>query len=322
MKNWKDPSVILSTEQAFVRLSHVVLGLILWEIVTTCDYDIDVLRGRRRYLPTFWIYFTCRLSMAVSLIILVIPKDVVGVRNCTALGASIYVFGYLSLAMASSLILLRIFAVWQRQLAVVAVSSVLWASSIALNVRYIVILRSEYVPELGECIESPRPIINNIGIIGSDLGLLAIMLVGILRHHKDMSSAPRGFGGLWSLLWHQGVIWLVMAAMVEVPTLVFIILNLNDPWDVMFEIVTLATLSISATRMYRVLTDYRPRTDLLPIHVPEHRAFVSRSVNKIHGSSTDEATRVGVSAATWNSNEVVPVESTDGGGAPRERAHD
>ncbi|KAI0043867.1 hypothetical protein FA95DRAFT_1609045 [Auriscalpium vulgare] len=251
MKNWKGPSVVLATEQAFVRLSHVLLGLILWEIVTTCDYDIDVLRGRRRYLPTFWIYFTCRLSMAVSLIILIITKDVAGLNNCTAWDASTYVFGYLSLGLASSLILLRIFAVWRRQLAVVAVSTFLWAASIALNIRYIVIVRSD-----------------GIGIIISDLGLLVIMLVGVLKHHRDMPAAPRGFGGLWSLLWHQGVIWLGLAATVEVPTLVFIILNLNDPWDVMFEIVTLATLSISATRMYRVLTDYRPGTDLFNADAP------------------------------------------------------
>ncbi|KAI0041226.1 hypothetical protein FA95DRAFT_1611190 [Auriscalpium vulgare] len=314
MKNWKDPSAVLATEEAFIRLSHVLLGLILWEIATTCDYDIDVLRGRRRYLPTYWIYFTCRLSMAVSLTILIITDNISGLEHCTAWDVSSYAFAFLSLGLASSLILLRIFAVWKWQWAVVAVSSALWVSSIALNIRSVFSrqLRSEYVPQLGQCvpIDPARSMLNSVGILGSDLGLLLIMLVGVLnlKDHKDTPAAPRSFGGLWRLLWYQGVIWLTLAAVVEVPALVFIILNLNDPWDVMFEIVTLATISISATRMYRVLTDYqRPRTEFLPTDLSGDISEGSTNLTKIHGSTLDDATRV-VMNATWDSIEMAPLD--------------
>ncbi|KAI0047171.1 hypothetical protein FA95DRAFT_1606269 [Auriscalpium vulgare] len=261
--NWKDPSVVLATEQAFVRLSHVLLGLVLWEIVTTCDYDIDVLRGRRRCPLTYWIYLGCRVTMAAAMIMLIITKDIVGLENCTAWDVSIYILGYLSLGLASFLILLRVFAVWQGQLAVVVVSSGMWALSTALNIRYISILRAVYVPQLGECspVDSALSIPSNISVIVSDFGLLAIMLAGILKYSKKLPEEARDFGGVWNVLWQQGIVWLCLASLVEVPTLVLIILSLNEPWDVMFEVVTLVTLSIGATRMYRALATYLPRTD-------------------------------------------------------------
>ncbi|KAI0047212.1 hypothetical protein FA95DRAFT_1606301 [Auriscalpium vulgare] len=234
MKNRNDTSAVPATERAFIRrLSHVVLGLILWEIVTTCDHEIDVLRGRRHYLRTIWISVGCRAFMAIALTILIVTEAVVGLESCTAWDTSIYLFGYISFGLASSLLLIRIFAVWRRQLIVVAVSTVLWAIGIALKIHwYTVVMRSVYVQQTGECVKFERSIFSNIGLMISDLGLLAIMLVGVLRHHADMLARPRGFGGVWDLLWHQVIDCLGLDGTVEVPTLVLILLNFHEPWDV------------------------------------------------------------------------------------------
>ncbi|KAI0038353.1 hypothetical protein FA95DRAFT_1613451 [Auriscalpium vulgare] len=208
--------------------------------------------------------------MAIALTILIVTEAVVGLESCTAWDTSIYLFGYISFGLASSLLLIRIFAVWRRQFIVVSVSTVLWAIGIALNIHwYTVVMRSVYVQQTGECVRFERSIFSNIGLMISDLGLLAIMLVGVLRHHADMLARPQGFGGVWDLLWHQVIDCLGLDGTVEVPTLVLILLNFHEPWDVTREIVTLGAISMIAIRMYRVLANNQPGTDVDPIHSTE-----------------------------------------------------
>jgi len=68
----------------------------------------------------------------------------------------------------------------------------------------------------------------------------------------------RGGGtfGLAQLLWRQGVIWLLLATVAEVPPVVFASLNLNVPFNIMLQPPSWATLTIAATRMHRALVDF------------------------------------------------------------------
>lgn len=72
------------------------------------------------------------------------------------------------------------------------------------------------------------------------------MLVGLLRQRLD---------GMGQFLWKQGHIWLFLATIAEVPPTVFIGLNLNDPFNLMFQTPSLIVMSITAMRMHRSLAD-------------------------------------------------------------------
>jgi len=96
---------------------------------------------------------------------------------------------------------------------------------------------------------------NKVSIITmfiTDFILLVVMLVGLLR----MGVLGPDTFALGSLLWKQGLIWLLLATTVEVLPVVFISLNLNDAFNEMFLMPSLVTMSIAATRMYRSLTDF------------------------------------------------------------------
>jgi len=66
---------------------------------------------------------------------------------------------------------------------------------------------------------------------------------------------PSNSAGIWRLLYQQCIIWLALASFSEIPVVVFLILNLNDPWNEMMVGSALAMLSIGAARMYRSLCD-------------------------------------------------------------------
>ncbi|KAI9442611.1 hypothetical protein H4582DRAFT_2073186 [Lactarius indigo] len=51
-----------------------------------------------------------------------------------------------------------------------------------------------------------------------------------LRRYGDV-----GMYGLWRFLHRQGLLWLVLVTVAEIPTTVFIILNLNDYFNLMFQ---------------------------------------------------------------------------------------
>jgi hypothetical protein len=92
---------------------------------------------------------------------------------------------------------------------------------------------------------------NAIATLVSDVVLLLTMLVGLLRLNRNGV-----MGGFGQLLWKQGLVWLFLATVAEVPPVVFLVLNLNGPLNLMFQTPALIGMTIAATRMYRSLTDF------------------------------------------------------------------
>ncbi|KAI0041218.1 hypothetical protein FA95DRAFT_1611184 [Auriscalpium vulgare] len=287
MVNWKDPAVAARTDEAYVKLTHVLLGVTVWEIVTTCDFEIDVLRRKRPYRWPIWIYLCCRLSALACFTVLVIEKDISGLQKCRAWDLAAYVFAYFALGSASLLMLLRITAIWNRNILISAASFVVWLTGVGLNTWYLVIIRAQYVPLAGECIpiDSAKAAPSVIGAVSVDTILFLVMFAGILRHRVH----GIGITGLWSVLWRQGLVWLALAIVSELPAMVFILLDLNDAWDVMFQVVTVITMAIGSTRMHRILTDYHPTSKFSPAHAmdpPVMAVHVRRTTTTNGGSNT------------------------------------
>jgi hypothetical protein len=91
--------------------------------------------------------------------------------------------------------------------------------------------------------------------LGEDLVLLSLMLIG-LRRYGDV-----GMYGLWRFLHRQGLLWLLLVTVAEIPTTVFIYLNLNDYLNLMFQTPELIMMAVGATRIYRSLADYSSMAD-------------------------------------------------------------
>jgi len=77
------------------------------------------------------------------------------------------------------------------------------------------------------------------------------MLIGVLRWKE-----ARQKGGVWWVLYTQGLAWVAVITLAEIPPLVFVFLNLNVPMDLMFLTPGLIIMSFGASRMYRGLADY------------------------------------------------------------------
>ncbi|KAI0041216.1 hypothetical protein FA95DRAFT_1611182 [Auriscalpium vulgare] len=259
MTNWKDPAVVTKDFLALLKLGHLLMGIVIWEFVVTCHFELAVLFGRRPYRWTIWIYLLCKITAVLAFVCLITDWDSTGAStNCRAWDIAVFTFGYTSVGLASFIIVLRIMAIWERRVYICGLAIALWLGSIALNIRHIAIVHSTYEPLIGACAPSDTDnnLANAIGILISDIGLLAIMIAGLLRHQPYGAIKLLGPHSLWGLLWHQSLMWLALASLGEIPAVVLLFYNLNDAINVMLPVTMIAVLSVGATRMYRGLSNY------------------------------------------------------------------
>ncbi|KAI9436540.1 hypothetical protein F5148DRAFT_936292 [Russula earlei] len=210
----------------------------------------SVIQGRRPYRWTIWLYSLTRVATLMAVVMSMIGFDVTTPINCQLWIISELIFSYTAIAAASMLIVIRVIAIWNRNRVVSVIAMSTWATNIAALIRSIVLLRSVSSPvnDTGTCYLSNTldSKLNLMTSLAADIVLLLIMLVGLLRWRLQEGGMPN----IARFLWKQGLIWLLIATFSYVPTVVFISLNLNAAFNIMFQIPALVTLSIAATRMF------------------------------------------------------------------------
>ncbi|KAH9956525.1 hypothetical protein BC827DRAFT_752812 [Russula dissimulans] len=255
MVNFRDPAEIAQDQLAVTKLWHAMAGLYMWEFVTTLGYEWSIIRGHRPYRWTIWIYSLTRVAALMGVILSLVGDDVTAPYNCEIENIFQFGFGYLAVASASLLMVLRIIAIWNKNRIITAVVITVWMINVLFLIYGITQIRATWTPDESTCsvlnIESNKS--NVIVTFSTDIVLLVIMLIGLLRLGFHERST---FGGIGHLLWRQGLIWLLIATLAEVPPAVFICLNLNDPYNFMFTITSMVSMSIAATRTHRQLADF------------------------------------------------------------------
>ncbi|KAF8259719.1 hypothetical protein EI94DRAFT_1790375 [Lactarius quietus] len=252
MVNFQNSVVVEKDYQTLVKFWHVVHGIFIWEFFSTLDYELSVIRGHRPYRWTIWVYSLTRASTLIAVVLNIIGLDTTNPINCKLWLIFQLIFAYLAaISAASFLMVLRIIAVWDRNRIAMAIAMSAWSTNVAFLIHGVTQLHSTWVPTQTVCavrnVEGSK--YNILVTFITDVVLLLTMLVGLLRLGQDGTT-------LGMFLWRQGLIWLFLATMAEVPPAVLISLNLNDPFNLMFQAPALVVMSIAATRMYRSLTEF------------------------------------------------------------------
>jgi len=228
-------------------------GLYFWEFVSTLDYEWSVIRGRRPRRWTMWIYSLTRTSALLATILLMVCLNRGSAYICKVVPLTHYSLAYLGFAAASLLIVLRIVAIWDKNKAVVRIAIGLWITNVAFLIQGAIRLRFAWFTDSNEClVQSVKSFqLSLIAVLITNIVLLLTVIVGLFR----LRCSGGGSFGLQRFLWNQGIVWLLLAIVAEVPPVVFI-LNMNKDVNLMFQIPSPIVMSIVASRMHRGLTDY------------------------------------------------------------------
>ncbi|KAH9954839.1 hypothetical protein BC827DRAFT_1272171 [Russula dissimulans] len=246
---------------------HVMSGLYIWEFFTTLELEWNVIRGRRPYRWTIWVYSLTRVTTLANVISTLVDLDTKISQSCQVLISFEYAFAYMSLASASFLIVLRVNAIWNRRKVIMSIAFGVWGANTCLLVVGVSRLRASWSPEQDHCllINVQTIKINSISLLTTDVVLLLISLIGLF--HAPLP----GRGDLYSLTCfiRKGIIWLLLAIVAEVPPALFLNWHLSESLSIMFQFPGLIVLAIAATRVYRSLTGFVSGDTL--ITVDSHR---------------------------------------------------
>ncbi|KAH9166105.1 hypothetical protein EDB89DRAFT_1910943 [Lactarius sanguifluus] len=253
MTDWKSPAVIaaeycpslgpptfpsltiyICVTAALIKLCHAMSGILFWEFVTNIGFEYSVFTGKRNFRSSFLLYLGARWFPLFCVITILVGFDSANQINCQ-------LFSHLSLASASALIVLRIAAIWGLNKIAVSIASIAWLANTGSLIHSVVIVLATWSDSGGCKITNPSETRINIPItFATDLVLLVLMLIGLLRWEYAHQR-----GGIWWLLYTQGLAWMIIVTVAEALITVFVLLNLN-----------VMTMTICASRMYRGLADY------------------------------------------------------------------
>ncbi|KAJ7667808.1 hypothetical protein DFH06DRAFT_1267914 [Mycena polygramma] len=185
--NWADPAEILKDSDAFAKIIFVLFGVQIWELFTTFSFECSLVTGRRRFrwplvLNIFGdsdLIWTHSLPLFPSILL------------------SLSWTGNMSILCASTSLMLRTIALWERKRSVVAPLVLLSCAHWILLYRTMFVVRAVWDDELSMCVvASTNPSLLNVTFFFStDFRLMA-------RHSARTD--------LWKLLFTDGLVYFVV----------------------------------------------------------------------------------------------------------------
>jgi len=250
MTNWNDLILLIAEALAFIKLVHVTAGVYFWEFVLNFDYEYSVITGKRKFNRTVPIYLICRWSTLVAMIMHLLAVDNADEISCQAWATATFIFAYLAFQSASCLIILRIYALWKKNRIVLVTTIAFSLANTAAFFYNIAITRAYRAVSFCDVDHILETRITIFSSFITDLVLLSLMLIGVLRWKH-----ARQTGGIWRVMYTQGLIYVVVVTLADIPPVVLISLNLNDVMSGIFMVPSMIIMSIGALRMYRGLVD-------------------------------------------------------------------
>jgi hypothetical protein len=233
-----------------VKLIHVFGGIYLWEWVSTVQFEWEVLTGRRQFRWSFVAYEISRTLCLAAVITILAGFNLTHRFNCEVWFRAVLVFSYFAIAFTSLLVLLRGVAIWGRSLSVLILTACIWLVNIGFAFYSVTKGAIEWIPAANACFISKTEQFRwgiSVNFVTVEI-LLAVMFAGVL--------SKRNTTGLWRVLYMQGLTWIFIASLSEMLPSIFSWLNINDGWNLMFQVPHMVIIVIMATRVYRDLFEY------------------------------------------------------------------
>ncbi|KAI0271140.1 hypothetical protein BGY98DRAFT_204860 [Russula aff. rugulosa BPL654] len=150
MTDWDDPAVILSEYFGYVNIVHVMFGVYIWEIIMSIDFDYAILARKRQFRSSFLLYFGARWFPLIALILEMLGQDE-HYLNCQLYVITAYLCIYLGFLFASSLVVLRVVAIWERNKIVIAIAACSWLSNLGTCIYCVATTHTIWIAPLRIC---------------------------------------------------------------------------------------------------------------------------------------------------------------------------
>ncbi|KAH0587380.1 hypothetical protein H2248_006177 [Termitomyces sp. 'cryptogamus'] len=162
--------------------------------------------------------------------------------------------GNMTILCASTSLMLRTIALWERNRIIIASLGTLCLAHWALLYRTMFIVKAAWDIRSQTCmVTATNPSLLNVTFfftMGFDLVILIFTAVALLKKHSARTD-------LWKLLFHDGLVYFLISFSTNCIPAVLNVLNLNTPMNVMATIPAATVTSIAACRAVIRLLDFK-----------------------------------------------------------------
>lgn len=254
MVNWSDPVVMGKQAQAFAQILLVMLGVYCWEVLNTLQFDYKILTKWREFKWPMAVYFICRYSILIGVIMLVVANNLTHELNCQVFYTIIQLFGNVTIGTASALLMLRAIAIWSRKNYILFGLLFIALGHWSILFLGVISVRAKWNATANVCVVTGTSTTLLRLIYGYtmafDFTVLAVSTAGLLR------SGGRQGSDLWKLLFRDGIVYFLVAFIGNAVAAVFTILHLNAVMDILFTVPAAVFSTIVACRAVRRLSEW------------------------------------------------------------------
>ncbi|EDQ98835.1 uncharacterized protein LACBIDRAFT_296082 [Laccaria bicolor S238N-H82] len=274
MPDWKSAAEIQKDAVAFGKLVHALLGLYTYEWFLTLDFDLDFLRGKRRFRWPMIFYFANRYLLLFALIGIVISLDVTSEVQCQVLYTFNQIAGNAAMGLASINLSIRTMAIWSQNKYIVGFLVLMTFGHWSLILQGVQ-LRATWVDSVG-CVITQT---NNTVLAATFIYSMCFdFIVLLLSTYKliGVNCKTVNFVGqsrLVQMLFEDGLIFFMIASvkiaayiwktlifllsfLVNLCATTLILKNLNQVMTIIFNVPAVVAASIVACRAVRRLTNF------------------------------------------------------------------
>ncbi|KAH7887017.1 hypothetical protein F5I97DRAFT_2020529 [Phlebopus sp. FC_14] len=253
MVDWQSSSEVLADSVAFNKFMHALLGLYIWEWVTSLDFDWQFVSGKKHFRWPLIFYFAGRYCLLFALIGIAIALDVTQEVNCQALYTFNQVFGNASIGLASINLSLRTMAVWSQHRLIVGllVCIILGHWSLLLHG---ILLQAAWID--GTCVITST---DNQILAASFIYSMAFDFVVLVLTGWKLAFPASGRSKLIKLIFGDGLIYFIIAFLSNMLATIFMLLNLNAVMSIIANVPAAIACTIVACRVVRRLTNFTAR---------------------------------------------------------------
>lgn len=257
MVNWSDPTVIAKCGTIFSNLGHVCAGAYTLDIcVAFLDYDWAIITRRRPWKHTMILYFLCKYTMFFAIIGMLIALNTTSAINCQALYTFNQFFGSSAIGTASTLLMFRTIAIWNKNLFVTIPLVLIALGHWSILMYSVTSVKSVFLPAAKTCVllstgaQNHNLALNLVYLYTMfvDLAVLIISTIGLLL--------TPGRSSLWKLLFKDGIIFFLTAFFCNALAATVLLLNLNPAMNLMFSIPAACLTAGAAARSYIRLSNW------------------------------------------------------------------
>ncbi|KAG2154155.1 uncharacterized protein EDB93DRAFT_1081505 [Suillus bovinus] len=258
MVDWKSEEVIQMDSMIFLKLTHALLGLYLWEFFISLDFDWAVMTGKTRFRWPLIFYFAGRYILLFALIGIAIALDTQSEINCQALYAFNQLAGNAAVGLASINLSVQTVAIWSQNIWIIVLLVLIIIGHWSLILQGI-LLNAVWLPGLDCTITNSDNTILAATFIYSmcfDFVVLCLSAYKLAWTHTWSGThvAPTR---LVRMLFSDGLVYFFIAFGSNVIATTMMVLDLNPIMSVIFNVPAAIASTIVASRVVRRLTNFQ-----------------------------------------------------------------